>query len=98
VVWEGRSRKTAPYPDRVSLSVAMLRGRACLDCDTLNVLACFTGAPAMKRGLLILVLIAATILASCEGQRLAQCDPTCVPRKEVPSPIQPPWWADPRDR
>jgi hypothetical protein len=47
--------------------------------------------------LLLLFLAAATILTSCEGQRLAQCDPNCpngeVPRKEAPSLVQPPWWA-----
>ncbi len=58
---------------------------------------------AMKGAMLLLLfLAAATILTSCEGQRLAQCDPNCpngeVPRKEAPSLVQPPWWADPRDR
>jgi hypothetical protein len=56
----------------------------------------------MKRAALLLIaMIAAVILAACESQRLAQCNPGCpngeAPRKEAPSPVNPPWWAEPRD-
>jgi hypothetical protein len=57
----------------------------------------------MRMALLVLLVIAAAVLAACETQRLAQCDASrCpngeAPRKEAPSPVNPPWWADPRDR
>jgi hypothetical protein len=56
----------------------------------------------MKSILVLLAVIAGVTLAACESQRLAQCDPSCpngeAARKEAPSPVNPPWWADPRDR